>query len=87
MAPTPTTVESNLIVLATALVLVRRPGFDGRVWRVVRRDALPGILTTGLVFASVLARQVHLPGARRGVRPALQALRPHGAALLKPLPS
>jgi hypothetical protein len=57
------TIESNLFVLAAALVLVRRPGFDGRVWRVVRLDALLGILITGLVYAIVLAPQVHLTGA------------------------
>jgi Na+-transporting NADH:ubiquinone oxidoreductase subunit NqrB len=50
-------------VLATALVLAWRPTFDGRVWRVVRLDALLGILITGLVFAIVLAPQVHLTGA------------------------
>ncbi len=57
------TIESNLIVLATALVLAWRPAFDGRTWRVVRLDALLGILITGLVFAIVLAPQVHLTGA------------------------
>jgi Na+-transporting NADH:ubiquinone oxidoreductase subunit NqrB len=41
----------------------RRPGFDGRVWWVVRLDALLGILITGLVFAIVLAPQAHLTGA------------------------
>jgi len=32
------------------------------VWRVVRLDALLGILITGLVFAIVLAPQLHLTG-------------------------
>lgn len=57
------TIESNLIVLAAALVLAWRPTFDGRVWRVVRLDSLLGILITGLVFAIVLAPQIHLTGA------------------------
>ncbi|WP_431926812.1 Pr6Pr family membrane protein [Amycolatopsis tucumanensis] len=57
------TIESNLLVLAAALVLVWRPTFDGPVWRVVRLDALLGILITGLVFAIMLAPQVHLTGA------------------------
>ena len=57
------TIESNLFVLATALVLAWRPAFDGRIWRIVRLDALLGILITGLVFAIVLAPQVHLTGA------------------------
>ncbi|MEU0468248.1 hypothetical protein ABZ215_29960 [Amycolatopsis sp. NPDC006131] len=46
------TIESNLLVLAAALVLVWRTTFDGPVWRVVRLDALLGILITGLVSRS-----------------------------------
>ncbi|MFI7060209.1 Pr6Pr family membrane protein [Kribbella sp. NPDC050124] len=57
------TIESNLIVLAAALALVRRPDRDGSGWRVVRLDSLLGIVITGLVFAIVLAPQVHLTGA------------------------
>jgi hypothetical protein len=49
------TIESNLIVLAAALALVRRPHRDGAVWRVVRLDSLLGIVITDLVFAIVLA--------------------------------
>ncbi|MEJ2852126.1 MULTISPECIES: Pr6Pr family membrane protein [unclassified Saccharothrix] len=57
------TIQSNLIVLVTAAVLALRPTRDGPVWRVVRLDGLLGILITGLVFAIVLAPQVHLTGA------------------------
>jgi hypothetical protein len=57
------TIESNLIVLAVCLGLVRRPLRDGRLWNVVRLDSLLGIVITGLVFAIVLAPQVHLTGA------------------------
>lgn len=57
------TIESNPIVLAAALALVRRPRRDGSVWRVVRLDSLLGIVITGLVFAIVLAPQVDLTGA------------------------
>ncbi|WP_145808455.1 Pr6Pr family membrane protein [Kribbella amoyensis] len=57
------TIQSNLIVLAVALVLAARPLSDGRTWRVVRLDSLLGIVITGLVFAIVLAPQVHLTGA------------------------
>ncbi|WP_328610857.1 Pr6Pr family membrane protein [Amycolatopsis sp. NBC_00345] len=56
------TIQSNLILLAAALVLAARPAFDGRVWRVVRLDALLGILITGLVYAIVLAPQIHVTG-------------------------
>lgn len=57
------TIQSNLIVLAVAVGLVLRPTRDGSVWRVVRLDSLLGIVITGLVFAIVLAPQVHLTGA------------------------
>jgi hypothetical protein len=57
------TIQSNLFVLATAAVLAVRPAVDGRFWRVVRLDALLGILITGIVYAIVLAPQQHLTGA------------------------
>lgn len=57
------TIESNLFVLVTAVVLAVRPDHDGRGWRIARLDALLGILITGLVYAIVLAPQVHLTGA------------------------
>ncbi|GAB3406492.1 Pr6Pr family membrane protein [Flindersiella endophytica] len=57
------TIQSNLIVLAAAVVLAWRPRHDGWFWRVVRLDSLLGIVITGLVYAIVLAPQVHLTGA------------------------
>ncbi|NKQ58118.1 Pr6Pr family membrane protein [Amycolatopsis sp. K13G38] len=57
------TIESNLFVLATAVVLALRPAADGRIWRVVRLDGLLGILITGVVYDIVLAPIVHLTGA------------------------
>jgi hypothetical protein len=57
------TIQSNLIVLAAAIVVVLSPLRDGPIWRVVRLDALIGITITGLVYAIVLAPQVHLTGA------------------------
>ncbi|TCP45040.1 hypothetical protein EV191_1176 [Tamaricihabitans halophyticus] len=56
------TIQSNLLVLATAVILMWRPAHDGRFWRVLRLDAMLGILITGLVFAIVLAPQIHLTG-------------------------
>lgn len=56
------TIQSNLIVLAVALCLVLNPGRDGVIWRVVRLDALLGIVITGLVFDIVLAPLVQLTG-------------------------
>ncbi|MEV6110353.1 Pr6Pr family membrane protein [Streptomyces sp. NPDC051940] len=57
------TIESNILVLVAAATLVRRPDRDGRLWRVLRLDALLGIAITGLVYAVVLAPKVHLTGA------------------------
>jgi hypothetical protein len=54
------TIESNLLVLLCALSLLLDPERDGRVWRVLRLDALMGIAVTGIVYATVLAR-VHEP--------------------------
>jgi hypothetical protein len=49
------TIQSNLLVLAAVLPLVRDAGHDGRGWRVVRLASLLGITVTGLVYAVVLA--------------------------------
>jgi hypothetical protein len=57
------TIESNLIVLAAAVTLIRDPQRDGRLWRVLRLDSLLGIVITGLVFDLVLASKIHLTGA------------------------
>jgi hypothetical protein len=56
------TIQSNLLVLVTAAVLAIDPWRDGPIWRVVRFDALLGILITGLVYDLILAPQVHLEG-------------------------
>jgi hypothetical protein len=49
------TTQSNLLVLAAAVPLARRPDHDGRRWRVVRLASLLGITVTGLVYVAVLA--------------------------------
>jgi hypothetical protein len=56
------TIQSNLLVLIAAITLVIDPSRDGRVWRVLRLDALLGIVITGLVFDLVLIRYVHPSG-------------------------
>lgn len=56
------TIESNLLVLAAAVSLFAVPDRDGRLWRVLRLDALLGIIITGLVFGVVLAGQVETSG-------------------------
>jgi hypothetical protein len=54
------TIQSNIIAAITSTQLARNPGRDGRVWRVVRLDALLGITVTGIVYSTVLAR-IHEP--------------------------
>ncbi|WP_432510113.1 Pr6Pr family membrane protein [Kineococcus sp. SYSU DK001] len=56
------TVQSNLLVLLTAVTLAADPARDGRLWRVLRLDALLGITVTGLVFGAVLAPHLHPTG-------------------------
>lgn len=56
------TVQSNILVAITALSLVRRPSRDGRVWRVVRLDALVGITVTGVVHWFLLRPLLNLHG-------------------------
>ena len=56
------TIQSNLFVLGTSIALVVDVLRDGRVWRVVRFDALLGIIITGLVYETILAPLVHPEG-------------------------
>lgn len=56
------TIQSNIIALVAAVTLVRNPDRDGRTWRILRLDALLGIVITGLVFDLILIRYVHPSG-------------------------
>lgn len=56
------TIQSNLLVLITSIGLAIHPERDGRLWRVLRLDALLGIVITGIVFAAVLSKQVQHSG-------------------------
>ncbi|MEJ2864785.1 Pr6Pr family membrane protein [Actinomycetospora flava] len=56
------TIQSNILVLIAAITLVVDPARDGRIWRILRLDALLGITITGLVFDLVLIRYVHPTG-------------------------
>ncbi|MET0296139.1 MAG: Pr6Pr family membrane protein [Microbacterium sp.] len=56
------TIQSNVFVLATSLALALNIFRDGRVWRVLRLDALIGIIITGLVYETILAPLVHPEG-------------------------
>jgi hypothetical protein len=56
------TIQSNLFVLGTSIALALSVRRDGRVWRVLRLDAMLGIIITGLVYDFVLAALVHPTG-------------------------
>jgi hypothetical protein len=56
------TIQSNILVLIVAATLVVNPNRDGRIWRVLRLDALLGITITGLVFDLILIHYVHPSG-------------------------
>lgn len=48
------TIQSNLLIGGVSIALALRPGRDGRVFRVIRLDALLCILVTGVVYNTVL---------------------------------
>jgi hypothetical protein len=56
------TIQSNVLVAISAVVLALRPGRDGALWRVVRLDGLVGISVTGVVYTTVLRTEQHLHG-------------------------
>jgi hypothetical protein len=56
------TIQSNLWVLGTSIALAVSIRRDGRLWRVVRIDAMLGIIITGLVYEGLLAALVHPTG-------------------------
>lgn len=56
------TVQSNILVMATTLALVRRPQHDGRIWRIARLDAIAGITITGVVHWFFLRPILDLQG-------------------------
>ena len=56
------TVDSNLLCAITAATLVVQPERDGRIWRVLRLNALVGIAVTGLIYVTLLRPIVNLSG-------------------------
>lgn len=57
------TIQSNLLVAAAALTLMRDPSRDGAGWRVVRLAGLVGITVTGIVHFLLLRPLLDLDGA------------------------
>lgn len=72
------TVQSNLLVLAASASLAWDPRIDGRVWRVLRLDALLGIAVTGIVFVTVLLPLVELDGLAAWANAGLHYVAPVG---------
>lgn len=70
------TILSNLLVLATSVALARDPDRDGRLWRVVRLDALVAITVTGLVHWFLLRPLLDLSGASHVVDKLLHVVVP-----------
>ena len=56
------TIQSNILALICAASMVADPHRDGRYWRILRLDALLGIVITGLVFDLILIHYVHPSG-------------------------
>ncbi|MDT9594073.1 Pr6Pr family membrane protein [Nocardioides zeae] len=76
------TIQSNVLLLVASASLAVRPGRDGRWWRVLRLDALLGILVTGIVFATVLAPIVEVEGAAAWANTGLHYVAPWAALLV-----
>ncbi|MEV4277980.1 Pr6Pr family membrane protein [Actinoplanes xinjiangensis] len=57
------TIQSNILLLIVSVTLARNPDRDGPLWRVIRLDAVLGIIITGLVYATVLAGTSNPSGA------------------------
>jgi hypothetical protein len=70
------TVQANMIVVAAAVTLVAAPNRDGRLWRVLRLDALLGIFITGLVYVTLLAPVVHPTGLSQWINIGLHYFSP-----------
>jgi hypothetical protein len=75
------TIQSNLLVLIAAATLVAHPQRDGRLWRVLRLDALLGITITGLVFDLFLIQYVHPTGWQLVATIGLHYVAPWGTLL------
>lgn len=56
------TIESNIVVMIVSVLLAVDPLRRGFWWEVARLNALLAITITGLVFAVILAPQLHLTG-------------------------
>lgn len=56
------TIESNILVVITCILLVIRPDRQGTAFGMLRLASLTGITVTGIVYATVLAGNAELSG-------------------------
>lgn len=56
------TVQSNILVILSCLTLALVPNRDGRIWRIMRLDAIVGITVTIIVYHFALAPLLDLKG-------------------------
>lgn len=56
------TILSNILVLYTSATLIANPSKRGRVWNVLRLNAMAGIVVTGIVHWFFLRPILHLSG-------------------------
>lgn len=56
------TIQSNLLMLVSAILLAIKPDRSGTVFEAVRMAGLVGITVTGVVFATVLEGAIELEG-------------------------
>jgi hypothetical protein len=54
------TIQSNILCAITSAQLARNPDRGGKIWRAVRLAALFGIVVTGIVYSTALAK-IHEP--------------------------
>ncbi len=59
------TVQANLLVLGTSAALAWVPPRDGRLFRLLRLDALIGITVTGIIYVTLLRPVVDLHGTAK----------------------
>ena len=57
------TIESNILVLVTCLLIVQRPDRGGVAFGILRLGSLTAITVTGLVYATILAGNGDFSGA------------------------
>ncbi len=56
------TIQANVLVIITSVLMAVYPNLKGAWWRVLRLASLVGITVTGIVYIFFLSRYIHLSG-------------------------